>query len=58
MNEFKRDWKLVSQSIGKAVGYLVTTLGVPTYSYLPIVYYYQGRDREGLKSKGFADSMG
>jgi tetratricopeptide (TPR) repeat protein len=25
----------------------------PTYSYLPIVYYYQGRDREGLKSPDF-----
>lgn len=29
---------------------------MPTYSFLPPVYYYQGRDREGLKSKGFADS--
>jgi serine/threonine protein kinase/tetratricopeptide (TPR) repeat protein len=29
---------------------------MPTYSYLPIVYYDQGRVREGLKSKGFADS--
>jgi len=29
---------------------------MPTYSYLPVVYYYQGRDREGLKSVGFADS--
>ena len=28
----------------------------PTYSYLPLVYYYQGRAREGLKSPGFADS--
>jgi tetratricopeptide (TPR) repeat protein len=27
---------------------------VPTYSYLPAVYYYQGRDREGLKSPDFA----
>lgn len=27
---------------------------VPTYSYLPPVYYYQGRDREGLKSSDFA----
>jgi len=27
---------------------------VPTYSYLPVVYYYQGRVREGLKSPGFA----
>ena len=26
----------------------------PTYSYLPPVYYYQGRDREGLKSPDFA----
>ena len=26
---------------------------VPTYSYLPVVYYDQGRDREGLKSPGF-----
>jgi len=29
---------------------------MPTYSYLPPVYYYQGRVREGLKSPGFADS--
>ena len=27
----------------------------PTYSYVPIVYYYAGRVREGLKSPGFAD---
>jgi tetratricopeptide (TPR) repeat protein/predicted Ser/Thr protein kinase len=26
---------------------------VPTYSYLPTVYYYQGRDRQGLKSPDF-----
>jgi hypothetical protein len=29
---------------------------MPTYSYLPPVYYYQGRVREGLNSPGFADS--
>jgi eukaryotic-like serine/threonine-protein kinase len=29
---------------------------MPTSSYLPVVYYYQGRVREGLKSPGFADS--
>ena len=28
---------------------------VPTYTYLPPVYYYQGRVREGMKSEGFAD---
>ncbi len=28
----------------------------PTYGYLPIVYYYQGRVREGLHSAGFAES--
>ncbi len=28
---------------------------VPTYSYFPAVYYYQGRAREGMKSAGFAD---
>ncbi len=28
---------------------------VPTYSYFPAVYYYQGRVREGLKSPGFAE---
>ena len=28
---------------------------VPTYSYFPPVYYYQGRVREGMKSEGFAD---
>jgi eukaryotic-like serine/threonine-protein kinase len=29
---------------------------VPTYGYLPEVYYYRGRAREGLKSPGAADS--
>ena len=29
---------------------------VPTYAYLPVVYYYQGRVREGLKSPAFAES--
>jgi len=28
---------------------------MPTYSYLPAVYYYEGRVREGLKSPDFAD---
>ena len=28
----------------------------PTYGYLPPVYYYQGRVREGLNSAGFAES--
>ncbi|MBI4886241.1 MAG: protein kinase [Acidobacteria bacterium] len=28
----------------------------PTYGYLPAVYYYQGRVREGLNSAGFAES--
>jgi eukaryotic-like serine/threonine-protein kinase len=28
----------------------------PTYAYLPPVYYYQGRAREGLKTAKFADS--
>lgn len=28
---------------------------VPTYASFPLVYYYQGRVREGLKSPGFAD---
>ena len=28
----------------------------PTYAYLPPVYYYQGRVREGLNSEGTADS--
>ena len=28
---------------------------VPTYTYFPPVYYYQGRVREGMKSEGFAD---
>ena len=27
-----------------------------TYSYLPYVYYYQGRVRQGLKTPAFADS--
>jgi len=29
--------------------------GEPTYRYLPPVYYYQGRVREGLKNAGFAE---
>jgi serine/threonine protein kinase/tetratricopeptide (TPR) repeat protein len=29
---------------------------MPTYSYFPAVYYYQGQVREGLKSPGAADS--
>jgi len=28
----------------------------PNYSFLPPVYYYQGRAREGLKTAGYADS--
>ena len=28
----------------------------PTYGYLPSVYYYQGRAREGLQTEGFAES--
>ncbi len=28
----------------------------PTYAYVPPVYYYQGRVREGLKSEGAAAS--
>src|SRR5437773_2836569 len=29
---------------------------IPTYGYLPPVYYYRGRVREGMKSSGFAES--
>ncbi len=29
---------------------------VATYAYFPLVYYYQGHVREGLKSPGFAES--
>ena len=29
---------------------------MPTYSYLPAVYYFQGKARDGLKSPGAADS--
>jgi serine/threonine protein kinase/tetratricopeptide (TPR) repeat protein len=28
---------------------------VPTYAYFPLVYYYQGRVREGMKSQDFAE---
>ena len=28
----------------------------PTYGYLPSVYYYLGRVREGMKSSGFAEN--
>jgi serine/threonine protein kinase/tetratricopeptide (TPR) repeat protein len=30
----------------------------PTYGHLPIVFYYQGLVREGLKTAGFAESYG
>jgi serine/threonine protein kinase/Flp pilus assembly protein TadD len=39
---------------GEALSLLVDE--EPTYGYFPIVYYYQGRVREGLKNPGFADS--
>jgi eukaryotic-like serine/threonine-protein kinase len=29
---------------------------VPTYAYFPLVYYYQGRVREGMKTSNFAES--
>jgi hypothetical protein len=29
---------------------------VPSYGYLPSVYYYQGLARQGLNSPGFRDS--
>ena len=29
---------------------------VPTYSYFPRLYYYQGQARQGMKSEGFAES--
>jgi tetratricopeptide (TPR) repeat protein len=29
---------------------------VPTYGYFPVVHYYQGRAREGMKTAGFAES--
>jgi tetratricopeptide (TPR) repeat protein len=32
------------------------TDNVPTYGYFPLVYYYQGRVRQGLKTPGFAES--
>jgi tetratricopeptide (TPR) repeat protein/predicted Ser/Thr protein kinase len=31
---------------------------VPTIGYFPLVFYYQGRVREGLKSPGFAEPYG
>jgi serine/threonine protein kinase/tetratricopeptide (TPR) repeat protein len=42
------------QRRGEALEFFMDDM--PTYSYLPSVYYYQGRVREGLKSAGFADS--
>jgi len=39
---------------GEAVELLMDN--VPTYGYFPIVYYYQGRVREGLKNASFAES--
>jgi serine/threonine protein kinase/tetratricopeptide (TPR) repeat protein len=42
------------QRRGEALEFFMDDM--PTYSYLPVVYYFQGRVREGLKSAGFADS--
>ena len=39
---------------GEAIELFVSD--VPTYSYLPVVYYDQGRAREGMKSANSADS--
>jgi serine/threonine protein kinase/Tfp pilus assembly protein PilF len=39
---------------GEALEFFLDDL--PTYSFLPPAYYYQGRILEGLGSKGFADS--
>jgi eukaryotic-like serine/threonine-protein kinase len=39
---------------GEALEILINN--VPTYGYLPPVYYYQGHAREGLNSPGFQDS--
>jgi serine/threonine protein kinase/tetratricopeptide (TPR) repeat protein len=39
---------------GEAIEMLMND--VPTYGYLPYVYYYQGRVRQGLKTPAFADS--
>lgn len=35
LKQFTREWKHVSHAFGRAVDYLVTTLGVPSFSYLP-----------------------
>jgi eukaryotic-like serine/threonine-protein kinase len=35
---------------------LALFLDLPTYSFFPSVYYYQGRAREGMKSAGAAES--
>jgi eukaryotic-like serine/threonine-protein kinase len=42
------------QRRGEALSLLVDE--EPTFGYFPVVYYYQGRVREGLKSAKFADS--
>lgn len=39
---------------GEAIELFVSN--VPTYAFVPPVYYYQGRAREGMKSAGFANS--
>ncbi len=39
---------------GEALEFFIDN--VPTYGFLPLVYYYQGRVRQGVKSPAFADS--
>ena len=41
------------QRRGEALEFFMDDM--PTYSYFPVVYYYEGRVREGLKSPGSAD---
>jgi tetratricopeptide (TPR) repeat protein/predicted Ser/Thr protein kinase len=49
-SEFDRCLKRRGEAIALSLGL------VPTYGYFPPVYYYQGRAREGMKSKDFAES--
>ncbi len=39
---------------GEAIELFISN--VPTYSYLPALYYYQGRSQEGMKNPAFADA--
>src|SRR5262249_8840696 len=53
-NEADSEFDRCNKRRGEAIALFVDD--VQTYGYFPMVYYYQGRVREGMKTSNFADS--